>query len=93
MSSRASSIAAGAYHQFMAQVDPRQFVSRAGVKLEHALGEFQIDVADWICVDFGCNVGGFTEIAFSVSERLTGMFLQLILATTSLHTSCERISA
>ena len=37
------------------------FVSRAGVKLEHALREFIIDVNGLTCADFGCNVGGFTD--------------------------------
>ena len=38
-----------------------QFVSRAGLKLEHALREFQLDVTGHVCSDFGCNVGGFTD--------------------------------
>lgn len=37
------------------------FVSRAGLKLDHALREFKIDVAGMICADFGCNIGGFTD--------------------------------
>ncbi len=37
------------------------YVSRAGLKLQHALGEFGVDPADMICADFGCNVGGFTD--------------------------------
>ena len=37
------------------------FVSRAGLKLDHALREFGVDVKGWICADFGCNVGGFTD--------------------------------
>jgi 23S rRNA (cytidine1920-2'-O)/16S rRNA (cytidine1409-2'-O)-methyltransferase len=37
------------------------FVSRAGQKLEHALANFGIDVAGFVCADFGCNVGGFTD--------------------------------
>ena len=37
------------------------FVSRAGLKLEHALNTFQFDVSDNTCVDLGCNVGGFTD--------------------------------
>ena len=42
--------------------DPqRQFVSRAGLKLEHALREFCVDVAGFVCADFGCNIGGFTD--------------------------------
>lgn len=39
----------------------RSFVSRAGAKLDHALREFALDVADLACADFGCNVGGFTD--------------------------------
>ena len=37
------------------------FVSRAGLKLDHALREFDVDVTGLICADFGCNVGGFTD--------------------------------
>lgn len=37
------------------------FVSRAGAKLQHALGEFRIDPLDWICADLGSNVGGFAD--------------------------------
>lgn len=39
----------------------RQFASRAGIKLAHALEEFELDVTRFICADFGCNVGGFTD--------------------------------
>ncbi|MCP3903534.1 MAG: TlyA family rRNA (cytidine-2'-O)-methyltransferase [Planctomycetes bacterium] len=37
------------------------FVSRAGIKLEHALEAFELDVTGLLCADFGCNVGGFTD--------------------------------
>src|SRR5262245_12931313 len=37
------------------------FVSRAGLKLDHALREFGVNVKEWVCADFGCNVGGFTD--------------------------------
>ena len=37
------------------------FVSRAGLKLEHALQYFQIDVSGCICADLGCNAGGFVD--------------------------------
>lgn len=37
------------------------YVSRAGLKLHHALTEFQLDPRDRTCADFGCNVGGFTD--------------------------------
>src|SRR5688572_17870582 len=37
------------------------FVSRAGLKLDHALSHFGIDVAGFVCADLGCNVGGLTD--------------------------------
>ena len=37
------------------------FVSRAGEKLEFALTEFNIDVKDKICADFGSSTGGFVD--------------------------------
>lgn len=44
----------------MADAAP-QFVSRAGLKLEHALARFGLDVAGLVCADLGCNVGGFVD--------------------------------
>ncbi len=38
-----------------------KFVSRAGLKLEHALTTFQFDVTGFTCADLGCNVGGFVD--------------------------------
>ncbi len=38
-----------------------EFVSRAGLKLEHALATFGIDVAGRVCADLGSNTGGFTD--------------------------------
>lgn len=37
------------------------FAGRGGVKLYHALEEFGLPVTGWMCADFGCNVGGFTD--------------------------------
>jgi len=37
------------------------YVSRAGEKLEYALKEFKIDVANLICADFGSSTGGFVD--------------------------------
>jgi 23S rRNA (cytidine1920-2'-O)/16S rRNA (cytidine1409-2'-O)-methyltransferase len=46
----------------MAQREPAHpFVSRAGLKLDHALREFNLDVTGFVCADFGCNIGGFTD--------------------------------
>lgn len=40
---------------------PGEFVSRAGLKLEHALNVFGLDVSGKICADLGANTGGFTD--------------------------------
>lgn len=37
------------------------FVSRAGLKLDHALAAFGMDVGGLVCADLGCNAGGFTD--------------------------------
>ncbi len=38
-----------------------RYVSRGGLKLEHALNEFQIDVKGLVCLDVGASTGGFTD--------------------------------
>lgn len=38
-----------------------EFVSRAGLKLAHALDVFAVQVQGLECADFGCNAGGFTD--------------------------------
>lgn len=43
------------------QPQPPPFVSRAGLKLAHALDTFGLDIRGRRCADFGCNVGGFTD--------------------------------
>lgn len=42
-------------------MDNTTFVSRAGLKLEHALNTFSFDVTGLQCADLGCNIGGFTD--------------------------------
>ncbi len=37
------------------------YVSRAGLKLEHALKEFKLKVKDKTCLDVGSSTGGFTD--------------------------------
>ena len=39
----------------------RRYVSRGGLKLEHALDELEIDVAGLSCLDVGASTGGFTD--------------------------------
>lgn len=38
-----------------------RFVSRGGLKLDHALDDFAIGPAGLICADFGASTGGFTD--------------------------------
>ncbi len=40
---------------------PARFVSRAGIKLDHALDHFRVEVAGTICLDLGASTGGFTD--------------------------------
>lgn len=45
-------------------IDPHNvcpFVSRGGIKLEHALQIFGIDVSGRVCLDVGASTGGFTH--------------------------------
>lgn len=37
------------------------YVSRGGLKLDHALREFDLDPTGLVCADFGCSTGGFTD--------------------------------
>lgn len=39
----------------------RRYVSRGGVKLEHALRSFNLDVTGQVCIDAGASTGGFTD--------------------------------
>ena len=41
--------------------DEIPFVSRGGLKLEHALNEFQINLERHVCMDVGASTGGFTD--------------------------------
>jgi len=38
-----------------------RYVSRGGLKLEHALEHWQIDVEGKVCLDVGASTGGFTD--------------------------------
>jgi len=37
------------------------FVSRGGIKLDHALKKFKIDSVNKVCLDIGASTGGFTD--------------------------------
>ena len=40
---------------------PERFVSRGGLKLDHALNHFQLDVSGKTAIDLGASTGGFTD--------------------------------
>lgn len=40
---------------------PEKYVSRGGLKLEHALQAFAVSVRDRVAVDLGASTGGFTD--------------------------------
>ncbi|MFZ5391616.1 MAG: TlyA family RNA methyltransferase [Patescibacteria group bacterium] len=40
---------------------PLKYVSRGGLKLEHALKEFNIKPKNYTCLDIGASTGGFTD--------------------------------
>src|SRR5437016_11059128 len=42
-------------------IEPDKFVSRGGLKLEHALSHFRIDPTGQTAIDFGASTGGFTD--------------------------------
>ena len=41
------------------------WVSRGGLKLDHALGHFDIDVTGAVALDVGASTGGFTDVLLS----------------------------
>lgn len=45
------------------------WVSRGGLKLDHALAHFTIDVAGMSAVDIGSSTGGFTDVLLSRGAR------------------------
>lgn len=42
--------------------NPNPWVSRAALKLAHALKEFNLSPKDAVCLDVGASTGGFTEV-------------------------------
>jgi 23S rRNA (cytidine1920-2'-O)/16S rRNA (cytidine1409-2'-O)-methyltransferase len=45
----------------LALAAPERFVSRGGLKLEHALEHFGVDVTGQTAIDLGASTGGFTD--------------------------------
>jgi 23S rRNA (cytidine1920-2'-O)/16S rRNA (cytidine1409-2'-O)-methyltransferase len=52
----------------------RRFVSRGGLKLEHALGSLPIEVEGRSCLDLGASTGGFTDCLLAAgAQRVTAV--------------------
>lgn len=51
-------------------VERPRWASRAGAKLEHALGAFGIDPTGLACLDAGASTGGFTDVLLSRGARI-----------------------
>jgi len=49
--------------------DKLPFVGRGGIKLEHALAEFNIDVSSLTAADIGASTGGFTDCLLQHGAR------------------------
>lgn len=47
----------------------REFASRAGRKLAHALDAFRLDVEGRVCLDLGASTGGFTDVLLASGAR------------------------
>ena len=48
-------------HDQLSLASSEKFVSRGGLKLEHALNHFQLNVEGQIAIDLGASTGGFTD--------------------------------
>ncbi|MEY8513547.1 TlyA family RNA methyltransferase [Lactococcus taiwanensis] len=47
-----------------------KYVSRGGLKLEKAIAQFGLDVAQKICLDIGSSTGGFTDVMLQSGAKL-----------------------
>lgn len=59
-----------------------KYVSRAGLKLEHAIKEFKVDVKDKTALDIGSSTGGFTD--FLLQNGIKKVFA-IDVGTSQLH--------
>lgn len=62
--------------------EPSRYVSRGGLKLDGALGEFGFTVEGWRCVDAGSSTGGFTDCLL---QRGAGHVLAVDVGRGQLH--------
>jgi 23S rRNA (cytidine1920-2'-O)/16S rRNA (cytidine1409-2'-O)-methyltransferase len=55
------SVPPGAKVELVPSYQESKYVSRGGLKLEHAITTFQVPVAGRVCLDVGASTGGFTD--------------------------------
>lgn len=51
------------------EIDSIPYVSRGGLKLEHAIKTFNINLKDKICIDMGASTGGFTDCMLQMGAK------------------------
>lgn len=61
---------------------PPRFVGRGGLKLDHALSEFEVDVTGAVVLDAGASTGGFTDC---VLQRGAARVLAVDVGRGQLH--------
>lgn len=67
--------------------EPHAWVSRAGLKLDHALTVFALDVAGRTCLDLGASTGGFTQVLLA---RGAARVVAVDVGTGQLHPSLRQ---
>jgi 23S rRNA (cytidine1920-2'-O)/16S rRNA (cytidine1409-2'-O)-methyltransferase len=58
------------------------FVSRGGLKLNHALNFFNINPSNWVCFDAGASTGGFTDCLL---QRGAALVYSVDVGSNQLH--------
>jgi 23S rRNA (cytidine1920-2'-O)/16S rRNA (cytidine1409-2'-O)-methyltransferase len=66
---------------------PFVYVSRAGVKLKHAIDVFGIDLDNKICLDVGASTGGFSDCMLKEGARLV---YAVDVGSNQLHESLKK---
>lgn len=56
--------------QNLVVLEAKNFVSRAGFKLDHALESFSLDAEGKICLDIGASTGGFSDCLLQRGAKL-----------------------
>ena len=65
------------------------WVSRGGLKLDRALGEFDLAVEGAVALDVGASTGGFTDVLLAPGSGAGST--PSMWATASLPTGCARM--